>query len=59
MSYLKEAGLVDEHTDQEMVEKIVAVEKDRIKNYRKLPELQSFFQTSWLPSRTLNMEEKQ
>ena len=43
MSYLKEAGLVDEHTDQEMVEKIVAVEKDRIKNYRNCRNYRVFF----------------
>lgn len=43
MSYLKEAGLVDEHTDQEMVEKIVAVEKDRIKKLSEIAGITEFF----------------
>ena len=43
MPYLKEAGLVDEHTDQEMVEKIVAVEKDRIKKLSEIAGITEFF----------------
>ena len=43
MPYLKEAGLADEHTDQEMVEKIVAVEKDRIKKLSEIAGITEFF----------------
>lgn len=43
MPYLKEAGLVDEYTDQEMVEKIIAVEKDRIKKLLEIAEITEFF----------------
>ena len=43
MPYLKEAGLADEHTSQEMVEKIVAVEKDRIKKLSEIAGITEFF----------------